>query len=57
MNKHKNKFLKIVACLMLAILALSNVYIPKASATESYFTAEGSTLELDEIDPSEPDQR
>ena len=41
----------------MAILALSNVYIPKASAAESYFTAEGGTLNLDEIDPSEPDQR
>ena len=35
----------------MAILALSNVYIPKASATESYFTAEGGTLELDNTDP------
>ena len=51
MNKHKNKFLKIAACLMLAVLVSSNVYIPKASATESYFTAEGGTLELDNTDP------
>ena len=41
----------------MAILALSNIYIPKASAAESYFTAEGSTLNLDEINPTEPDQR
>ena len=36
---------------MLAVLVSSNVYIPKASATESYFTAEGGTLELDNTDP------
>ena len=41
----------------MAILALLNIYIPKASAAESYFTAEGDTLNLDEIDPTEPDQR
>ena len=57
MNKRKNKFLKIAACLMLAVLVSSNIYIPQTNATESYFTAEGSTLNLDEIDPSEPDQR
>ena len=59
MNKTKKKdiFLKMIMCFVVAILALSNIYIPKASATESYFTAEGSTLNLDEIDPSEPDQR
>ena len=57
MNKHKTKFLKIAACFMLAILVSSNIYIPPTHATESYFTAEGSTLNLDEIDPSEPDQR
>ena len=57
MNKHKNKFLKIVACLMLAILVSSNIYIPQTHAVESYFTAEGDTLNLDEIDPTEPDQR
>lgn len=56
-NKQKNKHLKVIACFAAAILALSNSYIPKASAAESYFTAEGDTLELDEIDPSEPDQR
>ena len=55
--KQKDKFLRIIVCFVVAVLALSNVYIPKASATESYFTAEGSTLNLDEIDPSEPDQR
>lgn len=52
MNKHKNKFLKIVACLMLAILISSNIYIPQTHATESYFAAEGGTLELDNTDPS-----
>ena len=36
---------------MMAILTLSNVYIPKASAAESYFTSEGGTLELDNTDP------
>ena len=35
----------------MAVLALSNVYITKASATESYFTVEGGTLELDNADP------
>ncbi|MBP5512164.1 hypothetical protein J6X90_02145 [Candidatus Saccharibacteria bacterium] len=55
--KQKDKFLRMMMCFVVAIIALSNVYIPKASATESYFTAEGGTLNLDEIDPSEPDQR
>ncbi len=55
--KQKDKFLRIAMCFAVTILALPNVYIPKASATESYFTAEGGTLELDKIDPSEPDQR
>ena len=55
--RQKNKFLRIIACFAVAILALSNIYIPKASAAESYFTAEGSTLNLDEINPTEPDQR
>ena len=55
--KQKDKFLRIAMCFVVAVLVLSNVYIPKASATESYFTAEGGTLNLDEIDPSEPDQR
>ena len=55
--KQKDKFLRIAMCFAVTILALSNIYIPRASATESYFTAEGSTLELDKIDPSEPDQR
>ena len=57
MNKHKNKFLKIAACLMLATLISSHIYIPQTHAAESYFTAEGSTLNLDEINPTEPDQR
>ena len=55
--RQKDKFLRIITCFAVAILALLNIYIPKASATESYFTAEGSTLNLDEIDPTEPDQR
>ena len=53
----KDKFLRIITCFAVAILALSNIYIPKASAAESYFTAEGSTLNLDEVNPTEPDQR
>lgn len=57
MYKHKNKFLKIAAYLMLAVLISSHIYIPPTHAAETYFTAEGSTLNLDEIDPSEPDQR
>jgi hypothetical protein len=55
--RQKDKFLRIITCFAVAILALSNIYIPKASAAESYFTAEGSTLNLNEIDPTEPDQR
>ncbi|MBR1874974.1 hypothetical protein IJ798_01160, partial [Candidatus Saccharibacteria bacterium] len=55
--RQKDKFLRIITCFAVAILALSNIYIPKASAAESYFTAEGSTLNLDEINPTEPDQR
>ena len=49
--KQKDKFLRIITCFAVVILALSNIYIPKASATESYFTAEGGTLELDNTDP------
>ena len=56
-NKRKHKGLKVMACCMIAILALFNIYVPKVSAAESYFTAEGDTLELNEIDPTEPDQR
>lgn len=55
--RQKDKFLRIITCFAVAILALPNVYISKASATESYFTVEGGTLNLDEIDPTEPDQR
>lgn len=50
-TKHKNKYLRIAACLMLAILVSSNIYIPPTHAAESYFTAEGGTLELDNTDP------
>ena len=48
--KKKDKFLRIIVCFVVAVLALSNVYIPKASATGSYFTADGGTLELDNTD-------
>lgn len=51
MNKHKNKFLKITACLILTVLLSSHIYIPQTHAAESYFTAEGGTLELDNTDP------
>lgn len=57
MNKHKNKFLKIAACLMLVVLLSSHIYIHQTHAAESYFTAEGGTLNIDETNPSEPDQR
>lgn len=57
MFQNKNKSLKIIACCMIATLALFNIEIPKVSAAENYFTVEGDTLELDEIDPTEPDQR
>ena len=49
--KQKDKFLRIAMCFAVTILALSNIYIPKTSAAESYFTAEGGTLELDNADP------
>ena len=49
--KQKDKFLRIAMCFAVAILTLANVYIPKASAAESYFTADGGTLELDNTDP------
>ena len=52
--KYKNSRLRIVACFAIAILALSSIYIPKVSAAESYFTAEGGTLAIDEV---RPDQR
>ena len=57
--KHKSKSIKPIAYCAMAILTLFGIYIPTptASAAESYFTAEGSTLNLDEIDPAEPDQR
>ena len=55
-NKH-SKYLKIAVYCIVAVLALSNIHIFKASAVENYFTAEGGMLNLDEIDPSEPDQR
>lgn len=48
---YKNKYLKLAIYCTVTVLALLNVYIPKASATESYFTAEGGTLELDNTDP------
>ena len=51
MNKHKNKFIKIAACLMLAVLLSSHIYIPQTHAAESYFTADGGTLNLDNTDP------
>ena len=46
--RQKDKFLRIITCFAVAILALLNIYIPKASAAESYFTAEGDTLNLDD---------
>lgn len=52
-NKH-SKYLKIAVYCIVAVLALSNIHIFKASAAENYFTAEGGTLEFDEV---EPDQR
>ncbi|MBQ3468039.1 hypothetical protein IJH19_00630 [Candidatus Saccharibacteria bacterium] len=55
--KHRNKYLRLVASFAIAALALSSVYVPKVSAAENYFTAEGGTLALDDIDPSEPDGR
>ena len=48
--KQKGKFLRMIVCFMVAFLALSNVYVSKASAIEGYFTAEGGTLELDNTD-------
>lgn len=48
---HKNKYLKMVACCLMAVLVLSNFYVPRVSAAENYFVAEGGTLALDELDP------
>ena len=48
--RQKDKFLRIITCFAVAILVLFNIYIPKASAAESYFTADGGTLELDNVD-------
>ena len=53
----RKKIFKIVTCCLVTVLVSTIIPIPKSSAAESYFTAEGSTLNLDEIDPSEPDQR
>ena len=47
----KNKYLKLAAYCIIAVLALSNIYIPQTHAAENYFTAEGGTLELDNTDP------
>ena len=55
--KHNNKLIKLAMFFLVASLILPNTYIPKTSAAESYFTAEGSTLNLDGINPTEPDQR
>ena len=52
-TKQKNRFLKIVSCLVLAVLATLNVQIPQALAVETYFTAEGGTLEFDEVEPEQ----
>ena len=49
-NKH-SKYLKIAVYCIVAVLALSNIHIFKASAAENHFTAEGGTLELDNTDP------
>ena len=56
-TKHKNIFLKLAACFAIAAVTLSNIHVPRVFAAESYFTAEGSTLKIDEVDPTEPDQR
>ena len=48
----KNKYLKLAVYCIIAVLTLSNIYISPAHATESYFTAEGGTLELDNTDPN-----
>lgn len=50
---HKNILFRVVFCTLAAILTLSVAPVPKASATESYFYAEGSTLLLNELDPEE----
>ena len=49
-NKH-SKYLKIAVYCIVAVLALSNIHIFKASAAENYFAAEGGMLEIDEADP------
>ena len=47
----RKKLFKIVTCCLVAVLVSTIVPIPKSSAVESYFTAEGGTLELDSTDP------
>ena len=49
----KNKYLKLAANCIIAVLTLSNIYIPQTHAAENYFTAEGGTLELDNTDPDQ----
>ena len=51
MHQNKNNRLKIIACCAIAILTLFNIYVPKTFAAETYFFAEGGTLEIDELDP------
>ena len=53
----RKKLFKIVTCCLVAVLVSNIIPIPKSSAAESYFTADGGTLNLDNIDPFEPDQR
>ena len=50
-TKHTKKYLKIAVYCIVAVLTLSNIRIFKASAAENYFTAEGGTLEIDEVEP------
>ena len=47
----RKKLFKIVTCCLVAVLVSTIIPNPKSSAVESYFTAEGGTLELDSTDP------
>ena len=52
-NKHKNKFLIVASCFLATILSFSNAPASRAIQSFSDFTADGSTLILDELDPDD----
>ena len=53
-TNYKNKKLRVAIYCLISILALSNITVSIASATDDdYFTVEGSTLTLDELGPDD----